>query len=153
MDGIRWKIHNNISGLIRERRHEAKYLLVTRRKDYVLLRTLRIYLKFLEEYHNIAVFIDDALESGDIWLARIREKIANCNVGLLFLSQRYFLSKFIQGEELTPLLNRANANEIILVPIIGEDIGRRGARILGAIRRLTVPTDRWSACLKMSDPT
>ena len=119
----------------------------------MLLMTLRIYLKFLEEYHNIAVFIDDALESGDIWLARIREKIANCNVGLLFLSQRYFLSKFIQGEELTPLLNRANANEIILVPIIGEDIGRRGARILGAIRRLTVPTDRWSACLKMSDPT
>ena len=146
---FRWGIANAVRDLSQQNRQFILPALISppsrifvsyARKDHELLKRLKLFFGFLEGYHNISFFIDESLESGEKWLRRIREEIASCNIGLLFLSPAYFESKFVQTEELSPLLNRAESEQIVLIPAISHAVGQDAFAVLDTYQALNDPS-------------
>jgi hypothetical protein len=63
------------------------------------------------------------LQPGDRFREEIEQNIDRSEIALLLLSDAFFASDFIQAVELTRLLAREQANQIIVIPILLEPCG------------------------------
>jgi len=61
---------------------------------------------------------DRRIAAGDDWLPAIERAIAECDVAVLLISRHFLTSKFIAGQEVPPLLQRREANESRVIPLI-----------------------------------
>jgi hypothetical protein len=77
-------------------------------KDRRLLEELTDFLKPLERANQVSLWIDHAkIKSGDIWKQEITQALAEAELALLLVTQRFIASDFIHRNELSQLLERA----------------------------------------------
>lgn len=96
---------------------EAGIFISYKREDKIWVEGLYEKLQFLEN-DGIEVWKDWDIDAGEMWDAEIRTSIKKAKVAILFLSDRFFQSKYINEVEL-PALEQAQKNgiRIFLIPI------------------------------------
>jgi len=88
-------------------------------KDTTYLDELNLFLKSLILDHNINIWYDKMLKSGDEWKTEIREHMSVAKVAILFVSQAFLVSEFVRNEELPELLQAAKDDKatIMWIPV------------------------------------
>lgn len=67
---------------------------------------------------GLEVWDDRRIAAGDDWRPEIERAIAVCDVAVLLISRHFLTSKFIAGQEVPPLLQRRQAKESRVIPLI-----------------------------------
>ena len=85
-------------------------------------KLLRTHLQPYVTAGSVQVWDDTAIEAGIRWREAIETAIERASVALFLVSPNLLASKFVQQEELAPLLRRARAKEvkILWVPLVSS---------------------------------
>jgi hemoglobin-like flavoprotein len=88
-------------------------------QDKPILDEFLKHLESLQARNFLSVWSDDRIRAGADWRDEIRGALATARVALLLVSPDFLRSKFIQDEELSPLLAAKRAGETVLywVPV------------------------------------
>jgi formylglycine-generating enzyme required for sulfatase activity len=82
-------------------------------KDKRWLEELTDFLKPLERAKKVSLWIDHAkIKSGDSWKQEITQALAEAELALLLVTQRFIVSDFIHQNELPQLLERARTEGV-----------------------------------------
>src|SRR5262245_5353549 len=68
---------------------------------------------------------DGQIAAGSDWLEEIKSAIDECEVALLLISADFLVSKFIQSQEVPPLLRRRMGEGVTVIPVIVHDCAWR----------------------------
>jgi hypothetical protein len=86
------------------------------RRDAKWLDRLKPHLAHLQR--EGLIWSDRDIEPGDDWLSEIQENLKSAKVALLLISANYLGSKFIVENELPPLLEAADKEGTVILPVI-----------------------------------
>lgn len=87
-------------------------------KDKEWLDRIRPFLDSLELDYNLKIWKDREIEAGQNWRLEIENAINSSDIALLLISQDFITSKFIQENELPPLLKKASEEKgMIILPL------------------------------------
>ena len=86
-------------------------------RDEKTREQLASFLRPLEREGLLAWWADTDLEGGGDWRWEIEQTLAAATAAVLLVSQDFLASDFIAREELPHLLARAEAGELILLPV------------------------------------
>lgn len=86
--------------------------------DSEWLNRLSIHLRVLEREYSLDKWDDRRITAGSRWQVEIREAIDRCRVAILLVSADFLASEFIHRNELPPLLQAAEENGTVIIPII-----------------------------------
>jgi hypothetical protein len=87
-------------------------------EDSDWLKRLKIHLKPLERDYAIDIWEDTKIQPGSKWLEEIEKAIQSAKIALLIISADYLASDFIVNNELPPLLDAANKDGAVIMPLI-----------------------------------
>lgn len=87
-------------------------------KDQRWLTRLQVHLRPLEKRFAIEVWDDTKLRAGDRWREQIVEAMSSARVAILLVSADFVASQFIADNELPPLLEAAERDGAVILPII-----------------------------------
>jgi hypothetical protein len=88
------------------------------RNDIEWLNRLRIHLRPLVRESTLEVWDDSKIQPGADWHAEIRSALTRCKVAVLLVSADFVGSDFIANEELPRLLDAADHDGAIIMPVI-----------------------------------
>jgi hypothetical protein len=109
-------------------------------KDQEWLEQLQTHLEPLVR-EGLDCWDDTHIQPGDDWQQEIRTALDTAQVAVLLISANFFASKFIDENELSPLLAAAQAKGVRILPVIIS--ASRFARIPNLARFQTVnPPDQ-----------
>ena len=87
-------------------------------KDEDWKNRLQTQLAVLENQGLLSVWEDRKIAGGNDWYPEIEQAIGSANVAILLISADFLSSKFIQGKEVPPLLERREKEGLRVIPLI-----------------------------------
>lgn len=87
-------------------------------QDSKWLERLRVHLRPLERDYNMDFWDDTQISAGANWKGEINNAIATCKIAVLLISADFLASEFIACNELPPLLNAAESEGAVILPVI-----------------------------------
>jgi hypothetical protein len=84
-------------------------------KDAKWLERLRPHLPQFED--ETLIWSDKDIHPGADWRGEIQKKLATVKVAVLLVSAQFLASRFIINDELPPLLDAANKEGVIIIPV------------------------------------
>lgn len=101
-----------------ESKKRPKVFISYSHEDHLFLRRLLIHLKPLEREGRIDNWDDTRLRAGDRWKTEVTNALSRSTVAILLVSADFLASDFITGNELPPLLRKAEEQGMRIIPII-----------------------------------
>ncbi|MEI7609430.1 MAG: TIR domain-containing protein, partial [Rhodospirillaceae bacterium] len=92
-------------------------------KDQVWLDRLLPYLEQLRRLGVVDAWNDRKIKAGDKWFAEIKAGLQRARVAILLISQDFLASDFCMKEEVPFLLEQAEVNGLLLVPVLLKPCG------------------------------
>jgi len=87
-------------------------------KDHEYLERLMVHLKPLEKQGLIDPWVDTRLMAGDKWKKEIEKALKSAKAAILLISADFLASDFIIDNELPPLLQTAEQEGTLIIPVI-----------------------------------
>jgi hypothetical protein len=87
-------------------------------KDARWLTRLQVHLMPLTRYFSIDLWDDTKIRSGMKWREELEDAIRTARVAILLISAHFLASDFILRNELPPLLNSAENDGALILPVI-----------------------------------
>ena len=82
---------------------------------------LRDFWKPRERNGHYEIWFDEHIYEGEFWKETIKEKLYECDIAILMVTQSFLTSEFILDDELPDVLQRAREEEIEVFPVILEE--------------------------------
>jgi hypothetical protein len=86
--------------------------------DSRFLHRLLIHLRPLEKKGIIDLWADTKLQMGDLWIDQITHALSRARVAVLLITADFMASDFIIDNELPPILKKAEAHGLKIIPVI-----------------------------------
>lgn len=109
--------------------------------DAECLDRLLVHLKPLERQGLIDCWSDKKIRAGDKWKSQLTQNLDHAAVAILLVSADFLASDFIVNNELPPLLMRAEANGIRILPVILKPCGFHRDRVLQSFQAVNDPSE------------
>ena len=87
-------------------------------EDKEWVSRLKVHLKPLERAGILDRWDDTKIDAGTQWRNEIRAAIYSAKIAILFLSADFLASDFIAKDELPPLLDAAEEDGLIIIPVV-----------------------------------
>ncbi|MFM7203826.1 MAG: SUMF1/EgtB/PvdO family nonheme iron enzyme, partial [Myxococcota bacterium] len=115
------------------------------RKDQAFLDELLRHLKNLVRSGWIEPWCDRMFRAGDTWEETLTEKLLATDLILMLVSPHFMHSEFIHQVELKTALERAEAHEVKIVPILVTSVDMEGHALdrLQSLPHNRTPLDLW----------
>jgi internalin A len=107
-------------------------------KDEELRNELETHLKLLQRTGKIATWHDRKIEPSDDWKRRIDDNLERADIILLLVSSDFIASDYCYELEMKRALERHEAGEARVVPVIVRDVDWKGAKFASL---QALPTD------------
>ncbi len=125
-----------VENLEKMKSHTAKIFISYSHTDEKHMKRLTSMLKPFEQQKIFEMWHDREITAGDEWYQDIQNAINSCNIALLLVSIDFLNSRFIQEEELPPLLQLRKERGLRIVPIIIRDCPWTSVPILKDLQAL-----------------
>ena len=115
-------------------------------EDEGLRDQLAKHLKLLQRQGVISAWHDRQIDAGDEWRLEIEQRLNHADVILLLISADFLASDFCWGVELARAMQRHEAREARVIPIILREVDWQGAPFgkLQALPKNAEPVTNWS---------
>ena len=90
------------------------------RKNKRWLERVETHLGVLAREGQIDIWDDQRLEAGEVWLARLNERMSHAGIAVLLISPDFLNSEFILTKEVPALFKRHEADGMRLYPLLIE---------------------------------
>jgi hypothetical protein len=107
--------------------------------DTACLDRLLVHLKPLERSNSIICWSDKRIRTGDKWRSELEDNLEEAVIAVLLISADFLASDFIINNELPPLLVKADANGLRILPVILKPCGFRRDPVLSAFQSANDP--------------
>jgi|GEM_PF-2911082 len=108
--------------------------------DSKYLDRLLVHLKPLERKKLLDPWSDKKIRTGDKWQAEIDENLQNSAIAVLLISADFLASDFIINNELPPLLLKAEAKGLRVLPVIVKPCGFLRDNVLRSFQAANDPS-------------
>jgi TIR domain/Clp amino terminal domain, pathogenicity island component len=107
--------------------------------DTECLNRLLVHLKPLERQGLVDCWSDKKIRAGDKWKSQLRDNLDFAAVAILLVSADFLASDFIVNNELPPLLMKAEANGLRILPVILKPCGFHRDKVLQSFQAMNDP--------------
>src|SRR5713101_5117270 len=127
-------------------REPAALFLSYAHEDELLLRKLETHLSLLKRQGLISMWHDRLLQPGNDWAREIDSHLNQASVILLLISADFLVSDYCYGIEMKRALERQEAGEVRVIPILLRSVDWKGAPFghLQALPTDAKPITAWS---------
>lgn len=108
--------------------------------DADCLARLLVHLKPLERQGLVDCWSDKKIRAGDKWRSELDSNLEFAAVAILLVSADFLASDFIVNNELPPLLMKAEANGLRILPVILKPCGFHRDKILQSFQAINDPS-------------
>ena len=88
------------------------------RADSRWCERVKVHLRPLTRDRFVEIWDDTQIPAGQVWAEEIERALARVGVGILLISADFLASDFIASNELPPLLQRADRDGVLVLPLI-----------------------------------
>lgn len=109
-------------------------------RDRKWLEELRPHLRALEDQHLTEIWDDTAIDTGADWFNEIESAMKSARVAVLLISKHFLTSEFIKNKELPRLLQAADEDGLVILPVILTPCRIEGHPVLSKFQSLNPPS-------------
>lgn len=107
--------------------------------DSACIDRLLVHLKPLERSNTVVCWSDRRIRTGDKWRTELEKNLDEAVIAILLISADFLASDFIVNNELPPLLVKADAKGLRILPVILKPCGFRRDPILSSFQSANDP--------------
>lgn len=122
------------------RTHERPKLFISySHADTACLDRLLVHLKPLERANTVVAWSDRRIRTGDKWKVELEQTLDDAVIAILLVSADFLASDFIVNNELPPLLIKADAKGLRILPVVLKPCGFRRDPVLSTFQAVNDP--------------
>ncbi len=108
--------------------------------DIACLERLLVHLRPLQKSKSIVCWSDKNIRTGEKWRQEIRQNLEDAAIAILLVSADFLASDFIVNHELSPLLVKAEARGLRILPVILKPCGFLRDSVLSSFQAINDPS-------------